>query len=79
MIALGIQWKCPTLLTVMFAFTIFQSARIGSLAFTVANTKAPQNSSLHLFNFLNEGKNALIRNMAGEYDAEAVRNRILWV
>jgi hypothetical protein len=30
-------------------------------------------SSLHLFDLLNEGKKALVRNMAGEYDAVAVR------
>jgi hypothetical protein len=30
-------------------------------------------SSLHLFDMLNEGKKALVRNMAGEYDAVAVR------
>jgi hypothetical protein len=59
----------------MLALTIFHSALHGSFAFIALGPKAPQTSSqLHLFDLLNEGKKALIRNMAGEYDAEAVRH-----
>jgi hypothetical protein len=76
MIAFGTQRKRSTLLTFMFAITVFQSLQIGSFAFIAANRKVPQVTPLHLFNFLNEGKNALVRSMAGEYDAVAVRNRM---
>lgn len=69
----GTQWKYPTLVTILFAFVIRQSTHSGC-AFIAPSTKAPHKSALHLFDLLNEGKKALIRNMAGEYDAEAVRS-----
>jgi hypothetical protein len=31
---------------------------------------------LHLMDFLNEGKKALVRSLAGDYDREAVRARL---
>jgi hypothetical protein len=74
MITLGSQWKRSTTVTLMLALTIFHSALHGSFAFIALGPKTPQTSSLHLFDLLNEGKKALIRNMAGEYDAEAVRH-----
>jgi Glutaredoxin len=46
----------------------------------VSNRNVPfrrtSSTSLQVFNFLNEGKKALVKNMAGEYDTVQIRNRI---
>lgn len=36
------------------------------------NSCAVSNTQLHLFEFLNEGKKALVRTLAGDYDQAAV-------
>jgi hypothetical protein len=58
-----------------------QSIMISSISKTIHTTvvSSSSSSSLNLFNFLNEGKNALVRNMAGEYDQVAVRIYIAYL
>lgn len=36
----------------------------------------PFGTRLHLFDFLNQGKIALVKQLAGDYDAQAVRSRL---
>jgi hypothetical protein len=38
--------------------------------------KSPSTTQCGLFNFLNEGKKALVKGLAGDYDKVAVRDRL---
>ena len=42
----------------------------------VAPTQLKSTTQVHLFDFLNEGKKALVKKLAGEYDAENIRGRV---
>jgi hypothetical protein len=75
------------LATASLALSVFLLASEPSTAFVRPNllptvTSASYSSSpsrstnLHLFGFLNEGKKALVKNLAGEYDSVAIQERI---
>ena len=40
------------------------------------SNKATTSTTLHLFDIFNEGKKALVRKLAGEYDQAAIRARL---
>lgn len=43
---------------------------------SVSNVPRNTLTQLHVFGFLNEGKKALVKSLAGEYDAGAIRARM---
>lgn len=58
---------------------IVQPSFVASAAPTASTTYSSasrQSSRLHLMDFFNEGKKALVRKLAGDYDQQAVRARL---
>lgn len=64
--------------TAASAILLILSQSVNSFVNKPSFTPAVRNSSteVHLMGFLNEGKKALVKSLAGDYDAAAIRARM---
>jgi len=60
----------------MLGLSVMHKQMVGVRAFVAKPTGFHVTTQLGMFNFLNEGKKALVKSLAGEYDEAVIKSRL---